>query len=106
MGDEEENEADTIRNKKMDQQKRLVEAKKAEEQLKTAMRVALEPAAYDRLMNVRIANQQLYFAAAQYAVTAYKKWGKPLTEQQLLNILHAIKGQEEKSATGIRFKRK
>jgi DNA-binding TFAR19-related protein (PDSD5 family) len=103
---EEDEEIEEIRRKKLIQQQKLLEAKRAEEELKALLRVALEPAAYERLSNVRLANHQLYLEAAQYVIAAYKRFGRPLTEQQLLNTLYTLKSGHQDEATRISFKRK
>ncbi len=101
----EEDDEDSIKKKRLLQKQKIIEAKKAEEQLRAALRSILEPGAYDRLSNVRIANQELYIAATQYALATYKRIGNKITEQQLLNILYAIKSQKDEQ-TSIRFERK
>ena len=93
MGEEEE-----IRKKRL-------EAKKIEEQLKTTLRVALEEDAYERLMNVSVANKELYLIAAKNALMFYKKAGRRLRDDEILTLLRAIKGQTEKETT-ITFHKK
>ena len=105
--DEEENEQETsdIRKKKQTEQKRAVEARKAEEQLKAALRVALENDAYERITNVKIANAQLFLVAAQNILSLYKQIGRKINDKELLFMLHKIKEQNEKQ-TAIKFERK
>jgi len=91
-------ETEEVKNKKL-------EAKKAEEQLKAALRVALEEPAYERLMNVSLANKELYLAAAKNVLMLYKRMGKRIKENELLSLLTAIKEQTEKKST-ITFHRK
>ena len=53
---------------------RLAEMQKmqqAEAQLRSILRVAMEPEAYERFMNVRIANPELYAQIARIIVTLY-----------------------------------
>ena len=85
-------------------QKKL-EAKKAEEQLKTTLRVVLDEAAYERLMNVSLANNELYIVAAKNALMLFKRMKRKITEKELLALLAAIKEQSETKST-IRFHRK
>jgi DNA-binding TFAR19-related protein (PDSD5 family) len=85
--------------------KKRLEAKKIEEQLKTTLRVALDEDAYERLMNVSVANKELYFVAAKNALTFYKKAGRRLRDDEILALLRAIKGQTEKE-TKITFHKK
>lgn len=103
---EESEDSEAIRKKRQIQQQKFAEAKKAEEQLKSALRVVLEPNAYDRLSNVRHVNRELYVAAAQYALAAYKRFNQRINEQQLLNILTGIKSQTSEGEKKIRFERK
>lgn len=102
MGEEEEEE--TVQRRR-GEQKRLLEAKKAEEQLKTALRSAVQEAAYDRLMNVHHANAQLFLVAAQNILSLHKRVGRKLTEEEILAVLRKIKELSE-TPTQIRFQRK
>ncbi len=96
MGEEEElNEA---RKKKLD-------AKKAQEQLKSTLRLALDEAAYERLMNVSVANNELYISAARNVLMYYKRAGRKISEDELLALLRAIKEQSETKTT-ITFHKK
>jgi DNA-binding TFAR19-related protein (PDSD5 family) len=98
MGDDEDEEVEDIQKKKL-------EAKKAQEQLKATLRVALEETAYNRLMNVAVANKELYLTAAQNLLMFYKRAGRKITEEELLKLLHAIKEQKETKTT-ITFHKK
>ena len=81
------------------------EAKKMEEQLKMSLRMALDDAAYVRLMNVSMANKELYFTAAKNLLMAYQRAKRKLTEEEVLRFLRAIKEQTEAKTT-ITFNRK
>ncbi len=85
--------------------KKRLEAKKIEEQLKTTLRVALEEDAYERLMNVSVANKELYLIAAKNSLMFYKKAGRRLRDDEILALLRAIKEQTEKETT-ITFHKK
>jgi DNA-binding TFAR19-related protein (PDSD5 family) len=85
--------------------KKKLEAKKAEEQLKTTLRVALDEAAYERLMNVSLANKELFLVAAKNALMLYKRVGRRLTESELLSLLRTIKEQTD-TGSSITFRRK
>lgn len=102
MGEEEIEEA---RKQRTEQQKKQMEAKKAEEQLKTALRVALENDAYDRITNVQHANPQLFLTAAQNILALHKRAGRKLNDEELRAILSRIK-QLSETETKIRFERK
>ena len=100
MMDEEEE----IKRKKAEEYQKMSEAKKIEDQLKGALRIALDDSAYERLMNVQLANKQTYLIAAQNIVAIYKKVGRKITEDELLTLLRRIKGEEKEGE--IRFERK
>lgn len=95
MGDEE---LEKLRKEKL-------EAKKAQEQLKATLRMALEAPAYDRMMNVSVANNELFLTAAKNALMLFKRAGRPLTEDEIVTLLRAIKEQSEKKTT-ITFHKK
>jgi DNA-binding TFAR19-related protein (PDSD5 family) len=88
-----------------DIQKKKLDARKANEQLKTALRAALDESAYDRIMNVAVANKELYLNAAQNVMMFYKRAGRKLTEAELLSLLRAIRDQGE-TKTSITFHKK
>jgi DNA-binding TFAR19-related protein (PDSD5 family) len=94
----EDEEAEAIKGKKL-------EARKAEEQLKASLRMALDEAAYARLMNVSMANKELYLTAAKNILMAYQRARRRLTEAEVLAFLRAIKEQTE-AKTSITFNRK
>ncbi len=98
VGDEEGGGLEEARRKKL-------EAKKAQEQLKSTLRAALEEPAYERLMNVAVANEELYLTAAKNVLMFYKRAGRRITEQELLSLLRAIKEQSETKTT-ITFHKK
>lgn len=102
MGEEE---LEEIRKKKQAEAEKGLEAKKAEEQLKTILRKILEEKAYDRMMNVAVANRQLYTIAAKQVLTIAGKIRRKITEEELLTLLRALKAQTEKETT-IRFHKK
>ncbi len=81
------------------------EAKKMEEQLKMSLRMALDDAAYLRLMNVSMANKELYLTAAKNLLMAYQRAKRKLTDAEVLSFLRAIKEQTEAKTT-ITFNRK
>ncbi len=86
-------------------QKKKLEAKAMEEQLKASLRIALEEPAYERLMNVSMANTELYITAAKNILMAFKRAGRRLTEREVVAFLRAIKEQTE-TRTSITFSRK
>ncbi len=90
------------RKKKLGGAQEAPEAKKIEEQLKSALRIALSEKAYARMMNVRIASPQLYAAAARQALGAYGKMGRQIGEEELVSLLRAVRGKGRE--TKITFK--
>lgn len=88
-----------------DIKKKRLEAKKIQEQLKGTLRVALTEDAYERLMNVSVANKELYLVAAKNALMFYKRAGRQIRDDEILALLRAIKGQTEKE-TKITFHKK
>ncbi|MBS3068630.1 hypothetical protein J4450_08035 [Candidatus Micrarchaeota archaeon] len=94
-----------VRKKKHAEQQRLMEARKAEEQLKTTLRIVLEEAAYNRITNVKLANPQLFLAAAQNILGIYKRIERKITDNELLTLLRRLKESNEKE-TKISFERK
>jgi len=93
-----EEEADEARKQRM-------EARKAQEQLKTSLRGALDESAYLRLMNVAVANNELYLTAAKNVLMFFKRAGRRLTETELVALLRAIREQSETKTT-ITFHKK
>lgn len=98
MAEEQEADVEQIRKKK-------VEAKKAEEQIKSNLRLALDEQAYDRLANVYVVNRELYFGAAQYLLRAQKQFNRKITENELVRVLSVLRAQTEKE-TKITFHKK
>ncbi|MFP3950385.1 MAG: DNA-binding protein [Candidatus Micrarchaeia archaeon] len=90
------------RNKKMEQYQQELEEKKKEEKVKGLLRLTLSNEAYERLMNVRIVNPQLYAMATNQVFNLYQKAGRKLNEKEVLGLLKALKGQQKE--TRITFK--
>ncbi len=97
MGEEEEG-LEAARKKRM-------EARRAEEQIKSSLRMTLDEGAYDRMMNVSHANKELFVTAARHVFAVFKRAGRKLTESELLAVLRAVKGQTETETT-ITFHKK
>ena len=85
--------------------RKRLEARAAEEQIKSTLRIALEESAYDRMMNVSHANKELFITTARHVLAVYKRAGRKLTEDELLAVLRAVKGQTE-TETRITFHKK
>ncbi len=89
-----------------DARKRQVAELQKEMQLREALRRVLDPKAFGRLMNVRLANRELYYQVAQlllYAAQQGRLHGQ-VGEEELVSILGKIKSGEKE--TTITFKRK
>jgi len=86
-------------------QAEMAEAKSAQEQLKGALRNALDEGAYNRMMNVAVANKDLYLVAAKQVLMLSKRVERRLTEEELLTLLRAIQEQTRKE-TNITFHKK
>ncbi|MFH1785666.1 MAG: DNA-binding protein [Candidatus Micrarchaeota archaeon] len=85
--------------------KRKLEARKTQEQLKATLRMALDEGAYNRMMNVAVANEELYLTAAKNVLMYFKRAERKITETELLSLLRAIKEQNETKTT-ITFHKK
>lgn len=101
----EDQEAEKIRQKKLQEQQKDDENKKAEEKLKASLRVVLEPDAYDRMTNVGTVNKELFLLAAQNLLMLYKRAGRKITDAETQSLLQTIKEKTEKQTT-ITFHRK
>jgi len=93
---------ETARKEKLEQYQQGLEAKKKEEQVKGMLRMALTEEAYERLMNVKLANAQLYAMASNQVFNLYQKAGRKITEAELIALLRAIKGTERKTKITFR----
>ncbi|HIE53906.1 MAG TPA: hypothetical protein EYP90_01780 [Chromatiaceae bacterium] len=100
--DEEETE---FKKRRQAELEKMAEAKKAQEQLKGALRNVLDEGAYNRIMNVAVANKELYLVAAKQVLMLSKRVGRKLTEEELLALLRAIKEQTT-TETKITFHKK
>lgn len=80
-------------------------AKAATDKVKGALRSALSPEAYDRIINVSVVNKELFLGASKYLLGAYQRVGRPLSESEVVAILRSIKAQTEKQ-TSITFHKK
>ena len=86
--------------------KKQVEQMQREAQLREILRKILDPKAFERLMNIRISNRELYMQLAQLLVYAYQQGQLPakVSETELLSLLNRIKAGEKQ--TSIKIKRK
>lgn len=94
-----ENELQELRKKQIEQMQR-------EAQLRDVLRKILDPKAFERLMNIRIANRELYFQLAQLLVYAYQQGQlrPPVSEAELLSLLNRIKAGERQGSITIKRK--
>ncbi len=98
-------EEESIKQKKATEHQKMVEAKNREEQLKATLRSVLEEDAYNRIINVKLANSQLFLMTAQNLLAIYKRIGRRIKDKELLTILLRLKEENEKE-TSITFERK
>ena len=83
--------------KKEDQEKMI-------SQLKSLLRISLNPKSYERMMNVMLVNPKLFANASQKIVSLYQRFGRPLTENEVLMVLKSLR--ERPKTGGISIKRK
>ncbi len=93
-----------IRRKKLEELRKRQEEGEKLEQIKMVLRVALHHDAYERVMNVMLANPELFQGAVQYIVALYQTVGRKLTDEEVRRILVRLKGEEKR--VEISFKRK
>jgi len=76
-------------------------AQEAERQIKAALRTILEPQAYERMMNVKIANPEKYMQVASTLMQLYnaKRIQARISEEQLLRLLAQISESRDTSIT-------
>jgi len=86
-------------NRRLEEEK----AKQIEAQVRGLLSKILEQPAYDRLMNVRMSNQEIYAKAVNGLVHIYKRTGRRITERELLTLLSA---SVEKRTGSIEIRRK
>ena len=91
----------TSNNEEVQRQQKLLQERK----IKAMLNIALEPDAYDRMMNVKISNEEFYHMAAQRILAVYQRKGRKLTDKELLSILNLLKGGNKKQGS-ITFLRK
>ncbi len=80
-------------------------AAQQEQQIRSYMRKLLDPAAYERLMNIRVSNHKLYMQVVQVIINIVQSNSsvKRITEQQLINLAGKM---TESHQPKIEFKRK
>lgn len=80
-------------------------AAQQEQQIRSYMRKLLDPAAYERLMNIRVSNHELYMQVVQVIINIVQSNSsvKRITEQQLINLAGKM---TESHQPKIEFKRK
>lgn len=98
-----EEEPEEIKRKKAEEYQRKAQERELEDKLKSALRIALEPDAYERLATVGYGNKELYRVAAQQILMIYSKAKRKITDEELLYLLKAIKQKTQHEST-ITFK--
>ena len=105
MASDESEDIEEIRRRKLEQLKKLEEARKAEEQLKAMLRQVVDQKAYERLMNVSMANKELYLIASKQLIALYNRVGRKLSDDEVLKVLRMLKASTERE-TRIVFREK
>lgn len=90
----------------MDEEENLLEAQRAELELKRALSIILDENAYSRLMNVRYSNPQLYLRVANGLLAYYQKIRRRITEEELIRILNININISKQPETKIHIRRK
>ena len=93
-----------LRKKKLEQLKSEQGRQAEDEKLKSALRSIMDDTAYNRMMNVKIANPAVFNMAAQGCMSVYSRLNRALGEKEVLMILRKVKGEEKQ--TSITFDRK
>lgn len=88
-------EEDTQAAKIREQQKKALEAQRAQQQLKTMLRMVLEEDAYERMVNVGLVNKELFTMAAQKIFGIFQRLKRRLTDKEVLMVLKNMRGEEE-----------
>ncbi len=73
--------------------------------LKQMLRVALTEDAYNRMINISLANQEMFLMAAQNVLVIYKRSGRKINDDELLSILRVLKSRTQRE-TRITFHKK
>ncbi|MEM4366909.1 MAG: DNA-binding protein [Candidatus Anstonellales archaeon] len=78
------------------------ESLRKEMQLKALLRQCLENDAYERLMNVRLANEELYLTSSEVVIANSRRLGRKLNDAEMLTILRRLKGPKQSGSINIR----
>lgn len=96
--------AEETKRKKLENLRMRQQESERLEQVKMALRIALNPHAYERMMNVMLANPGLFQGAVQYILALYQRVGRKLTDDEVKQVLLRMKGEEKEPE--ISFKKK
>ncbi len=104
MPEENDNEDAQQKEMKRELMKRY-RAQQQEQQIRMYMQQILDARAYERLMNVRVSNRELYMQVAQLLVNAAQsnRSIRKINESQLIDLIDRITNRRD---TKIEFKRK
>ena len=103
----EEEELDQLRNKKLqDQYANMVRAQQLEAQMKAVLKHVLDGSAYERAMNVRIANPELYQQLVGMLAQLYqgKRLKGKINDEQLKKLLERVSATRYESTISIKKK--
>lgn len=96
--------ADELEQMKRKRLEEMQKSQQAAERLKATLRSILDDEAYERMMNVKVANPEMYMGAAQGCVSICQRLGRKLGNKEVLLILRRMKAGEKE--TKITFDRK
>ncbi|MCC7552105.1 DNA-binding protein [Candidatus Micrarchaeota archaeon] len=74
---------------------KLQEKIRKEQQIKVKINRILEPKAYERLMNVRLSNEKLYFSTVALLLQNINEIKKRLKEDEIIEILQSLRSNYE-----------
>ncbi len=107
MNENDDGSADSVVDRKLrDRYAKMQQSAAQEEQKRTVLRSFLTPDAYERVMNVRIANKELYdqlVNSIAYLVQSGRMQGTKITEDQVVKLLGKM---TERRETSIEFRHK
>ncbi len=98
---------DELRKRRMQEEySRMMKAQQLEAQMKTVLKHILDSEAYERAMNIRLSNPEMYQQIVSLLAQLYqsKQLNGKITDQQFKKLL--IRVTPDKPETTISFKRK
>lgn len=94
-----------LKKRRLAEKQKEAEEKKAEEQIKGMLRTVLDENGFERMMNVKLSNSELFMSASQNLIGAFQKLRRKITEDEVLFVLKTIKQRTQRESS-ITFERK